>query len=75
MRLVVSDDAETLYMGMTSYDSTYFDKDGLRVGRVEVCVGGSYGTICMDSWDDRDASVVCRQVGLSPHGKPETVTI
>ena len=69
MRLLVSDEAETFYIGTTDYDYTYFDKDGLRVGRVEVCVGGSYGTICIDSWDDRDASVVCQQLGFSPYGK------
>ena len=72
---MVSDDADTFYMGMTNYDTTYFDKDGLRVGRVEVCVGGRYGTICIDSWDDRDSSVVCRQLGFSPYGKPITTLI
>ncbi len=69
VRLAVSENVEYFYLGETDYDSIYYDKNGLRVGRVEVCFGGRYGTVCDNGWDDNDASVLCRQMGFSPYGK------
>ena len=50
----------------TCFDGEIRLQDGFDEyqGRVEVCHGGVWGTVCHNDWDKTDAQVVCRQLGL-----------
>ena len=52
----------------TEGDVRLFSSNDQREGRVQVCFNSTWGNICIDGWDSRDASVVCRQLGLPSLG-------
>ena len=56
------------YINIGKFDEYYFIKDEIARGRVEVCSGGSFGTVCGHQWEDQDASIVCSQLGFSQYG-------
>ena len=51
------------------FNDQYLIDGELSVGRVEVCIGGRYGTVCKETLENQDASVVCTQLGFSPYGQ------
>lgn len=41
-----------------------------RRGRLEMCVGGTWGSVCNNfQWHNTDAQVVCRQLGYNASGE------
>ena len=71
LRLVPNDlTAEELYITEGDLDGFYFIRDEIHRGRVEICMGGEWGSVCYDnSWGNVDATVACRHLGFSPFGE------
>ena len=65
---MLDDYYEADVMGI-DYSNLYI-KDELKIGRVEVCIGGQYGSVCLDNEfaESQAVSVVCSQLGFSPYG-------
>lgn len=69
IRLLVGDNND-YYLDNAREDETKFIEDALSQGRVEICINGTYGTICADddSWSNLEAAVVCKELGFTENG-------
>ena len=50
------------------FNRTFENGPGSRssfAGRIEVCVNRTYGSVCDEYWDNRDAMAYCRNEGRS----------
>ena len=52
-----------------------YDSYSETVGRVEVCVDGTWGSICSRFFTNSDAQVVCKQLGHTALGKLDEISI
>jgi hypothetical protein len=64
------DNFTNFYTTINEKEEYYFINDELARGRIEVCIGERYGTVCDNDWDNQDASVFCSQLGFSHFGLP-----
>ena len=65
-----------VFSGCNESDIQLVDGASAFEGRVEVCVGGQWGTVCCITgfmWGPREAEVVCRQSGILTDSKSKSM--
>lgn len=65
----VEGDVQFSDVGFSSFSPFLLAASGGRLGRVEICMNRRHIGVDGDSWDNEDASVLCRQLGFSPYGE------
>ena len=70
MHVYVDHDAESLTQDDCTHGSVQLVGTPLRhAGIVEICLNSSWGRVCRNGWDNKDAAVVCNQLGYGTEGK------
>ena len=64
-----------VYEGSCTHGDIRLGDDAVLRGRVEVCINGTWGTICNHHWTQKEASVVCSHLGYSPYGIRDSVHV
>lgn len=67
-------DTTTVYSNCNDGDVRLVGGDGDYEGRVETCMNQAWGTICDTGWNQREAKVVCIQLGFLPLGTVQYVS-
>ena len=68
LKICLISGSNTSYVNCTNGEARLIGGQSLNQGNVEVCVHGTWGSVCDDGWGIQDSNVVCKQLGYQPFG-------